>query len=160
MSCSWVRSSMKSSSIFMTMVMPIFFMGHQECLAEEDDRGSIRQTWCSFVTGILVVLGSLVVVAPASAQMMGNMGSGMGQASPRSTSAAAGSQTGASNKKKEMFLRVCSSCHAAPDPRLHAPDQWPQVVRRMKRYMSSSNLPLPDKKTFHEIKSYLEEHAN
>lgn len=151
---------MKSSLILMTLVVAMFFpMKQQQCLTEGSGNGPFRLTFCSFATGILVVLGSLLVANPASAQMMGGMGPGMGQTSPRSTSEAAGSLSGASEKKKGLFLRVCSSCHAAPDPRLHTPDQWPRVVSRMKRYMSSSGVPLPDAKTIHEIESYLEEHA-
>lgn len=29
------------------------------------------------------------------------------------------------------FARVCSRCHAPPDPSLHAPEEWPAVVARM-----------------------------
>lgn len=32
------------------------------------------------------------------------------------------------------FARVCSGCHAPPDPGLHAPDEWPAVVGRMRSH--------------------------
>ncbi len=33
---------------------------------------------------------------------------------------------------REAFRRVCSRCHALPDPGQHAPEAWPEVVERMR----------------------------
>jgi cytochrome c5 len=33
---------------------------------------------------------------------------------------------------RETFGRVCSRCHALPDPAQHTPEEWPAVVARMR----------------------------
>lgn len=35
--------------------------------------------------------------------------------------------------------RVCSQCHALPDPGQHPPAAWPSVVARMESYIRGSN---------------------
>lgn len=34
-----------------------------------------------------------------------------------------------------LFARVCTRCHALPDPAQHAPEEWPGVVERMGGHM-------------------------
>ena len=34
-----------------------------------------------------------------------------------------------------LFARVCSRCHALPDPAQHTPEEWPEVVARMREHM-------------------------
>lgn len=36
---------------------------------------------------------------------------------------------------REAFVRVCSRCHALPDPRQRAAEEWPAVVERMRGHM-------------------------
>ncbi len=36
---------------------------------------------------------------------------------------------------RESFGRLCSRCHALPDPSQHAAGEWPAVVRRMRGHM-------------------------
>lgn len=36
---------------------------------------------------------------------------------------------------REEFTRICSRCHALPDPRQHDPEDWPAVVDRMRGHM-------------------------
>lgn len=36
---------------------------------------------------------------------------------------------------REAFVRVCSRCHALPDPRQRAAEEWPAVVERMWGHM-------------------------
>jgi len=36
---------------------------------------------------------------------------------------------------RETFGRVCSRCHALPDPAQHTAGEWPDVVRRMRGHM-------------------------
>lgn len=36
---------------------------------------------------------------------------------------------------REAFVRACSRCHALPDPRQRAPEEWPAVVDRMRGHM-------------------------
>lgn len=108
----------------------------------------------------------LAAAPPAGAQMMNGMSSGMmGPGAPRSVtgnnpSPASGAtpqqQSGAA---AETFGRVCSSCHALPDPHEHTASQWPRVVARMKGYMASSGTPVPDQRTLQDIEHYLETHA-
>ena len=57
------------------------------------------------------------------------------------------------------FKRVCSACHALPDPRLHRASEWPQVVERMLGNMERAGRPRPDRAAIDAILGYLEEHA-
>lgn len=36
---------------------------------------------------------------------------------------------------REVFARICSRCHALPDPGQHEPEAWPAVVTRMRGHM-------------------------
>lgn len=36
---------------------------------------------------------------------------------------------------REAFVRICSRCHALPDPRQRAAEEWPAVVERMRGHM-------------------------
>lgn len=36
-----------------------------------------------------------------------------------------------------LFLQTCSQCHALPDPKLHTPQEWEQVVERMRGHMET-----------------------
>lgn len=36
---------------------------------------------------------------------------------------------------REAFVRICSRCHALPDPSQHAAEEWPAVVERMRGHM-------------------------
>lgn len=36
---------------------------------------------------------------------------------------------------RDAFQETCTRCHALPDPRTHAPDDWASVVLRMKGHM-------------------------
>jgi mono/diheme cytochrome c family protein len=36
---------------------------------------------------------------------------------------------------REAFVRICSRCHALPDPRQRAAEEWPTVVERMRGHM-------------------------
>ncbi|MBI4207796.1 MAG: hypothetical protein HY527_22475 [Betaproteobacteria bacterium] len=66
----------------------------------------------------------------------------------------------------KMFSIACSQCHAAPDPRLHSPREWPAVVERMKGHMAWANVvvgvselrTVPELKT-EEIIQFLQRYA-
>lgn len=34
-----------------------------------------------------------------------------------------------------LFQKTCSQCHALPDPGLHTAEEWPGVVKRMRKNM-------------------------
>lgn len=36
---------------------------------------------------------------------------------------------------RDPFVRICSRCHALPDPRQRAAEEWPAVVERMRGHM-------------------------
>lgn len=42
---------------------------------------------------------------------------------------------------RETFVRVCSRCHALPDPGQHLPAEWPAVVDRMRANMERMEVP-------------------
>jgi hypothetical protein len=66
-----------------------------------------------------------------------------------------------------MFSLACSQCHAAPDPRQHAPSEWPAIVARMKEHMAWANVVVgvdelrtePELKT-EAIVRFLQRYAN
>ena len=42
---------------------------------------------------------------------------------------------------REEFSKVCSQCHALPDPRGHSPEDWPTVFARMEQNMERMKVP-------------------
>lgn len=38
-----------------------------------------------------------------------------------------------------LFKQTCTQCHALPDPGLHTPQEWEQVIERMQGYMERMN---------------------
>lgn len=123
----------------------------------EEARVFKRTRYVLAVCGVLG-FGLLGVALPATSQMMRDAGPGMMNAGRSSSSPTTGIPLGASKGEKE-FHQVCSTCHETPDPRMYAPDQWPRVVGRMKYYMSSYGMTVPDPKTFRDIEQYLKSHA-
>jgi hypothetical protein len=66
----------------------------------------------------------------------------------------------------ESFRLACSQCHALPDPRMHAPKEWPAVVARMQDYMKLTNRvvgsqPVPGEPQLRveQINAFLARHA-
>ncbi len=59
----------------------------------------------------------------------------------------------------KAFRRVCSQCHALPDPAQHTAKKWSGVVERMKGYMKSMGKQVPDEKTLSEILGFLQRNA-
>jgi hypothetical protein len=43
---------------------------------------------------------------------------------------------------REDFARVCSQCHALPDPRVHSAEDWPTVFARMEQNMRRMKVPV------------------
>lgn len=58
-----------------------------------------------------------------------------------------------------LFARTCSRCHALPDPGQHVPEDWPEVVDRMRQNMRRMDVSgISDEETA-TIVSYLQQHA-
>lgn len=57
------------------------------------------------------------------------------------------------------YARVCSGCHAIPEPALHKPSEWTLTVLRMKRYMHDGAFPVPDEQTMGLVYRYLASHG-
>jgi len=55
---------------------------------------------------------------------------------------------------REQFTVTCSQCHALPDPKVHSPQDWPQVYSRMERNMERMKVKPPTSTT--EILVYLQ----
>jgi len=55
---------------------------------------------------------------------------------------------------REQFEVTCSQCHALPDPRVHSPQDWPQVYSRMERNMERMKVKPPTSTT--DILLYLQ----
>jgi len=46
-------------------------------------------------------------------------------------------------KGRDEFSKVCSQCHALPDPRVHSAQDWPTVYARMERNMERMQVKPP-----------------
>lgn len=59
----------------------------------------------------------------------------------------------------EGFARVCSQCHALPDPALHTAEEWPDVVSRMHLNMQRMGVTSPEPQERAQILAFLTAHA-
>lgn len=60
---------------------------------------------------------------------------------------------------RDTFQRVCSQCHALPDPRAHSTADWPVVFLRMRENMSRMRVTSPDQAETSAVLGYLERSA-
>jgi len=58
---------------------------------------------------------------------------------------------------RATFSRMCSRCHALPDPRQHSTADWPAVVLRMEQRMDQMKVDRPAQGQVSEIILYLQE---
>lgn len=59
-------------------------------------------------------------------------------------------------KGRDEFAVVCNQCHALPDPRVHAADDWPAVYARMERNMERMQVKAPGGTVGTDILLYLQ----
>jgi cytochrome c5 len=52
--------------------------------------------------------------------------------------------------------KFCSQCHAAPEPRQHTADEWPEVIARMLDHMQRSGRAMPGPDQLEKIVDYLQ----
>jgi cytochrome c5 len=57
---------------------------------------------------------------------------------------------------RSTFSRMCSRCHALPDPRQHSTADWPAVVTRMEQRMDQMKVDRPGQGQVSEIILYLQ----
>jgi len=57
---------------------------------------------------------------------------------------------------RDTFVRVCSQCHALPDPRTHTTADWPVVFLRMRENMTRMHVSAPDQAETTAILAFLE----
>ena len=57
------------------------------------------------------------------------------------------------------FGRVCSQCHAAPDPAQHMAAEWPAVVERMQQNHRQMGKPLMTDAEIQDVISFLHDRA-
>lgn len=67
--------------------------------------------------------------------------------------------SGANTPEGRAFQKTCSQCHALPDPAQHTSNEWPAVIKRMRKNMSSMGKQLPDQATTDKILSFLQTHS-
>ena len=100
---------------------------------------------------LLVML--IVASNIASAHMMnGSMGRGAQQPSTQDDS----NKTTTGQKGYALTQTYCTGCHQPPNPVQHTPQQWPQVIERMQRYMQQQRRRLPDSSEVKLILQYLD----
>ena len=59
----------------------------------------------------------------------------------------------------QAFQKICTQCHALPDPAQHSGSEWPAVIERMRVNMSSMGKQLPDQTTTDLILNFLQTHS-
>lgn len=57
---------------------------------------------------------------------------------------------------REAFERVCSQCHALPDPRTHSAADWPAVFLRMEQNMERMQVTPPSSSEAGDVLTYLQ----
>jgi cytochrome c5 len=57
------------------------------------------------------------------------------------------------------FLRLCMQCHNLPNPKTHFKDDWPEVVKRMRRHMNSMGKRIASPQEIHLITEFLKKQA-
>jgi len=57
---------------------------------------------------------------------------------------------------RATFSKMCSRCHALPDPRQHSSADWPAVVMRMEQRMDQMKVDRPAQAQVSEIIVYLQ----
>ncbi len=66
---------------------------------------------------------------------------------------------GADTPEGQAFQKICAQCHALPDPAQHTSNEWPAVIERMRKNMSSMEKQLPVQATTDKILSFLQTYA-
>jgi cytochrome c5 len=59
-------------------------------------------------------------------------------------------------KGRDDFAKVCSRCHALPDPQVHSPQDWVAVFQRMERNMGRMQVSPPTAEESEGILTYLQ----
>jgi cytochrome c2 len=57
---------------------------------------------------------------------------------------------------RDVFMAVCSRCHALADPKVHSPPDWPVVVMRMERNMEKMRVSGVTRPQAEQIVAYLQ----
>jgi hypothetical protein len=57
---------------------------------------------------------------------------------------------------REEFAKICSRCHALPDPAAHSGQDWVAVFQRMERNMGRMNVSPPTAEESERILLYLQ----
>lgn len=60
---------------------------------------------------------------------------------------------------RSLFRKICSQCHASPDPELHHAPEWPSVVDRMRQNMKSMGKHEISDEERNQILEFLIQHA-
>lgn len=61
---------------------------------------------------------------------------------------------------REVFARICSRCHALPDPGQHEPAAWPAVVERMRGHMDRMEVEAISDAEAERVVRYLQTASN
>ncbi len=57
---------------------------------------------------------------------------------------------------RDLFVQMCSRCHATPDPRAHTQADWPAVVNIMEQNMVRMKVSVPSREQSQQIVLYLD----
>ena len=66
---------------------------------------------------------------------------------------------GANTPEGQAFRKICAQCHALPDPAQHTSNEWPAVIKRMRKNMSSMGKQLPDQTMTDKILGFLQTYS-
>jgi len=64
-----------------------------------------------------------------------------------------------SSKEALLFQNICSQCHALPDPKLHTPEDLPNVVDRMRKNSEVMGMKVFENEERNDIVKFLSQKA-
>jgi hypothetical protein len=62
-----------------------------------------------------------------------------------------------SGRGRDDFAKICSRCHALPDPHVHSPQDWVAVFQRMERNTGRMKVAPPTAEESERILAYLQD---
>lgn len=66
---------------------------------------------------------------------------------------------GSKTQGGQAFQKICTECHALPDPKQHSKNEWPAVVDRMRKNMVSMGVPVPGQEITDNILKFLQTYS-
>jgi len=115
---------------------------------------------------VILLLFAFALLAGCDGHGMGNSGGMMGSMAGSMMNNANISSTPPVTETDKRYTqgfqkaeKVCSQCHALPNPNLHTAEEWPGVIARMKVNMKNFHKTVPSATDLQSITAYYQANA-